>query len=439
MNTTTYTYKEIFQEQERNLLSLQNSFIHQHKLDAFDSFDKLGFPTRKNEEWKYTNVAAFTRASLNPLFFPSPHLNIKKKDFRYYDNIKANKVVFVNGSYQEHLSEIIEQNDNIIIKSFNKAIEENRETIEKYFNQIARNESDVFTALNTSMFGDGFFVHIKKNTIPEFPILWIFISNDNSNCIINPRNLIIVEPNAQVEIIKDHQGISETDYFINAVSEVFVEENARLNMTTIQNETAHGLHYIGSMEIQQKKDSQVKCSTISLSGKLIRNNLHTVLTDVGCHADLQGVYYGKDHDLIDNHLLIDHASPNCTSNQLYKGILNDESNGVFNGKIFVKEHAVKTAAYQSNKNLLLSDKATINTKPQLEIFADDVKCSHGATCGQIDQNALFYLKARGLTESTAKSLLMYAFTAEVFESINNEGIRGYLEDVFKQKLGLDAF
>lgn len=439
MNTTTYTYKEIFKEQERNLLGLENSFIHQHKLDAFDAFDKLGFPTRKSEEWKYTNVAAFTRASLNPLFFPSPHLQIKKKDFRYYDHIKANKVVFVNGSYQEHLSEILEQDENIIIKSFNKAIEENTETIKKYFNKIARNETDVFTALNTSMFGDGFFIHIKKNTTPKYPILWIFISNDNSNCIINPRNLIIIEPNAQVEIIEDHQGISETDYFINAVSEVYLEENAIMNITSIQNETSHGLHYIGSLEIQQKRNSQLKCTTISLSGKLIRNNIHTSLTDVGCHADLQGLYYGKDHDLIDNHVLIDHISPHCTSNQLYKGILNDDSNGVFNGKIFVKENAIKTLAYQSNKNLLLSDRATINTKPQLEIFADDVKCSHGATCGQIDQNALFYLQTRGLDEATAKSLLMYAFTAEVFDHISNEGIRGYLEDVFKQKLGLDAF
>ncbi len=439
MNTTTYTYKEIFKEQERNLEHLQNSFVHTHKLDAFDAFDKLGFPTRKDEEWKYTNVASFTRASLNPLFFPTQHTNIRKKDFRYYDNIKANKIVFVNGSYQEHLSEIHEQSDNIIIKSFNKAIEENRDIVEKYFNTIARNETDVFTALNTSFSGDGFFVYIKKNTVLEFPILWIFLSNDNSNCIINPRNLIVIEPNAKVEIIKDHQGISETDYFINGMTEVFLEENAHLDITMIQNETAHGLHHINSTEIVQKKNSHLKCTTISLSGKLLRNNIHTQLSEEGAYADIQGVYYGKGHDLIDNHLLIDHASPNCNSNQLYKGILNDDSNGVFNGKIFVKKHAIKTNAYQSNKNLLLSDRATINTKPQLEIFADDVKCSHGATCGQIDQNALFYLKTRGLNEEMAKSLLMYAFTAEVFENIKNDGIRTYLEDVFKQKLGLEAF
>lgn len=437
MNTTTYTYKEIFKEQERNLLGLENSFIHQHKLDAFDAFDKLGFPTRKSEEWKYTNVAAFTRASLNPLFFPSPHLQIKKKDFRYYDHIKANKVVFVNGSYQEHLSEILEQDENIIIKSFNKAIEENTETIKKYFNKIARNETDVFTALNTSMFGDGFFIHIKKNTTPKYPILWIFISNDNSNCIINPRNLIIIEPNAQVEIIEDHQGISETDYFINAVSEVYLEENAIMNITSIQNETSHGLHYIGSLEIQQKRNSQLKCTTISLSGKLIRNNIHTSLTDVGCHADLQGLYYGKDHDLIDNHVLIDHISPHCTSNQLYKGILNDDSNGVFNGKIFVKENAIKTLAYQSNKNLLLSDRATINTKPQLEIFADDVKCSHGCTIGRLDEDALFYLRSRGIGEKAAKALLLHAFAGEILEKIELEPIRQYVDRIISERLDFE--
>jgi Fe-S cluster assembly protein SufD len=161
------------------------------------------------------------------------------------------------------------------------------------------------------------------------------------------------------------------------------------------------------------------------------------LGESGAYASISGVYFGKDQDMIDNHLLIDHAAPHCDSHQLFKGIMNDSSNGVFNGKIFVKEHAIKTNAYQSNKNLLLSDKATVNTKPQLEIFADDVKCSHGATCGQLDENALFYLKARGLNEEMAKSLLMYAFTAEVFDSIKNEGIRKYMEEVFKQKLGLE--
>jgi Fe-S cluster assembly protein SufD len=437
MNTTTSTYKEIFKEQERNLGSLTNTAIHQQKLDAFDSFDKLGFPTRKSEEWKYTNVASFTRASLNPQFFPTAHTHIKKKDFRYYENIQANKVVFINGSYQEHLSEILEQDDNIIIKSFNKAIDENKEVFEQYFNTIARNESDVFTALNTSMFGDGFFVHVKKNTKLQYPILWIFLSNDNSNCIINPRNLIIIEEGAEVEIIEDYQGISETDYFMNPVSEIFLEKNSKLDLTIIQNETAHGLHYIGTNEIMQKAFSNLKCSIISLSGKLIRNNIHTTLSESGAYASISGVYFGKDQDMIDNHLLIDHAAPHCDSHQLFKGIMNDSSNGVFNGKIFVKEHAIKTNAYQSNKNLLLSDKATVNTKPQLEIFADDVKCSHGATCGQLDENALFYLKARGLNEEMAKSLLMYAFTAEVFDSIKNEGIRKYMEEVFKQKLGLD--
>ena len=439
MNTATYSYKDIFKEQEKNLNQFQGSFVHHAKSDAFDDFYKLGFPTRRHEAWKYTNVSAFTRASLNPLFFPQVHSDIKKSDFRYYDHIRANKLVIVNGSFQKHLSEILEDGEGITILSVSEAIQTQNKEFEKYFNTLTQNEKDHFSALNTSMFGDGIFIHVKENVQTKYPIIWFFISKDNSNCIINPRNLILLEKGAKTEIIKDHQGLTEGDYFINAVTEIVIEEDAQLEMTAIQNETSHGLHYVGTKEIKQHKNSIFNYTNISLSGKLIRNNLRSVLTDEHIQCNIKGVYYGKDNDTIDNNFLVEHRAENCVSNQLLKGILKDSSNGIFTGKIYVHPGANQTNAYQKNNNLLLSDSATMNSRPQLEIYADDVKCSHGATNGQIDENALYYLMSRGLCSDTAHSFIQYAFLAEVFDSIHNEGIRAYLDEVFRFKLGLFQF
>lgn len=436
MNTSTYSYKDIFKEQEKNLAQLQNTYIHNAKLDAFDDFYRLGFPTRRHEAWKYTNVSAFTRASLNPLFFPQTHNDIKKSDFRYYDHIKANKLVVVNGSFQKHLSEIHEDPDQVSIMSISEAITGGDPCFAKHFNSLAQNSQDHFAALNTSMFGDGILIHVRKNVTCQYPIIWFFISKDNSDCIINPRNLIILDKGAQAEIIKDHQGLSTGDYFINAVTEIILSEDSTLDLTSIQNETSHGLHSVSTKEITQKKNSTINFTNISLSGKLIRTNLRSVLCEEGIQCNIRGLYYGKDHDTIDNNFLVEHKAENCESNQLIKGILKDESNGIFTGKIFVHKGANKTNAYQKNNNLLLSENATMNSRPQLEIYADDVKCSHGATNGQIDENAKYYLMSRGLTEETAYSFIQYAFVAEVFSYIKNEGIRNYLDEVFRFKLGL---
>lgn len=436
MNTATYSYKDIFKEQEKNLDQFRNTFIHTAKLDAFDDFYRLGFPTRRHESWKYTNVSAFTRASLNPLFFPQAHIDIKKSDFRYYDHIKANKLVVVNGSFQKHLSEILEDPDQVNIMSVSEAIQSGNTCFEKHFNSLAQNNTEHFAALNTSMFGDGIFIHVKENVACQYPIFWFFISKDNSDCIINPRNLIILEKGAKAEIVKDHQGLTEGDYFINALSEIILAENTHLEMTSIQNETSHGLHYVGTKEVRQARNSNFNYTNVSLSGKLIRNNLRSVLSEENIHCNIRGIYYGKDHDTIDNNYLVEHRAENCESHQLLKGILKDESNGIFTGKIYVQQGANKTNAYQKNNNLLLSDSATMNTRPQLEIYADDVKCSHGATNGQIDENAKYYLMSRGLTSDTAYSFIQYAFLAEVFENIQNEGIRNYLDEVFRYKLGL---
>jgi Fe-S cluster assembly protein SufD len=223
------------------------------------------------------------------------------------------------------------------------------------------------------------------------------------------------------------------------MSEVHVDEDASLDIVCIQNETAHGLHCVNSKEIRLKKNSKFNMTAISLSGKLIRNNVRATLEDENIHCDLRGLYYGKDNDTIDNNFLVEHKAEHCESNQLIKGILKDESNGIFTGKIYVHPGANKTNAYQKNNNLLLSSSATINSRPQLEIYADDVKCSHGATNGQMDENALYYLKSRGLKEETANSFLQYAFLAEVIRNIKNDGIREYLDEVFRYKLGLVEF
>ncbi|MBC8112734.1 MAG: Fe-S cluster assembly protein SufD, partial [Verrucomicrobia bacterium] len=319
------------------------------------------------------------------------------------------------------------------ICTFAEALEKYPEKVLAHFAQYADYQTDAFTALNTALAENGVFIHIPEGKIIEKPIVLYQISDATKPTIANLRHLIIAEKNSQFSLIEHFIGKNETVSFTNAVTEIVVEAHARVNYFKIQQEDQKSYH-IGTTQVCQQKDSYFSAVTVTLSGVFVRNNLHLVLDAENCEAHMFGLYLPNENQLVDNHTLADHRKPNSYSNELYKGILDGKSVGVFNGKIFVRRDAQKTNAFQSNRSLVLSEEATMNTKPQLEIFADDVKCSHGAAVGQLDENMLFYLQTRGIPVREAKGLLMLAFANEVLLEVKNEPLRIYLEKAVSEKM-----
>jgi Fe-S cluster assembly protein SufD len=421
-------YQSKFAEFETALNGQKSSAIHTLRKQAFSKFEQLQIPTSKNEAWKYTNLNPLFGKGFEPVFQSIATTSLAIHTFPF---IKANRLVFIDGNYSEQYSHVIDRH--IAISSFQEELKNNNPLIQQYFTKAAGFENESLTALNTSFASDGAFVHVPKYTVLEHPVLLIYVSSGNQqNGIAQPRNLFIAESNSQVAIIESYQNPNGKQTFSNKVSEIFVHENAHVDFYKLMmNEVNY--HHIGTTAVQLEKNSRFNAFTMNFGGELVRNNLSVKMNGQYAEANLNGVYVlnGKNH--VDNHLELDHAMPNCNSNQLYKGLMDDQSTGVFNGKILVRQDAQKTNAFQSNKNILLSEEATINTKPQLEIFADDVKCSHGATIGQMDKNALFYLKSRGLDDATAKQIMFQAFVGEVIERVKIESLKTYLLEKLHDK------
>jgi Fe-S cluster assembly protein SufD len=298
---------------------------------------------------------------------------------------------------------------------------------------VAGLQSDAFIALNTAFAGNGFHLKIEKDTVIPMPLHILYITSASSQAIVNPRNLIELEENSEVTLIEQQVVTGPGKIFTNFLSEKFVSQNARLYSYTFQDEGNNGFS-VNTSQVQVERHARYDQTTVTFSGQLVRNNHHVILTGENSEAHLNGLFLARGTSLIDNHTLMDHQVPHCESNELYKGIVNDKSTGVFNGKIFVRKDAQKTNAYQSSKNILLSDDATINTKPQLEIYADDVKCSHGTSTGRIDEDALFYLNARGIGKENARKLLLGAFAREVINKIHVDALREKIEALFEREI-----
>ncbi|NIV96644.1 Fe-S cluster assembly protein SufD, partial [candidate division KSB1 bacterium] len=314
------------------------------------------------------------------------------------------------------------------------------ELVQKHLGQYAAFENEAFTALNTAFAEDGVLIHVPDNTVIEEPIHFINLTvSEDSEIVSHPRNLFVAGKNSQLTIIDTYHCLADSTYFNNVVTEFFVDENANVDHIKIQEESVEAFH-IMSTHVQQERSSVYTNINIDLGGLLVRNNFSLLLNAENCESHLFGFYFGEDRQHVDNHTFMDHAKPHCFSNELYKGILGGKARGVFNGKILVRPNAQKTNALQSNKSLLLTGDATINAKPQLEIFADDVKCTHGATIGQLDEEAMFYLRSRGISEEMVAAMLRYAFAADVFENIKIESIRKKLDtriiDILKKVEGL---
>lgn len=421
-----------FYSKEAGMNGEAHSLFHQTKRRALQQFELLGFPTIRNEEWKYSNVRDIIKESYQ---FDSDHsLTSEAIEKLNFPGLTDNVLYFINGKYEPSFSTILSPEDQLILLPLSQAARQYPDLVNDYFNKLAKTEDEAFTALNTAFANDGVFIHVPKGKVVEKSIILRFLSDASSaNVGSNPRNLIVVGQNAQVKIAESYRTVGGEHSFTNAFTEIYVAEDANVQYYKVQNETDSAYH-VGTTQVSMADRSHFYAATVTLNGGFTRNNLNIELDGEHCDAHMYGLYFpdGKQH--VDNHTLADHRKPNSESNELYKGVLMGKSTGVFNGKIFVRQDAQKTNAYQSCKNVVLSPEATMNTKPQLEIYADDVKCSHGTTTGQLDEEALFYMRSRGISKSEALSLLMFAFCADVVSQIKIDPIREYLEEVITQKL-----
>jgi Fe-S cluster assembly protein SufD len=434
MNTIE-AIKERYQQLQSNNGS---SALTPIERDAFNSFNTLGIPTVKNEEWKYTRISSVfnKQYAFNPESLSS---SISEQDLdaiRFPGFEEANELVFVNGLYSSALSTI--RSGNLTVLSLEEATQnEYRDLVLHYLGHSGKYINDGLNALNTAFAAEGVFIHVKKGNIVEHPVyIYNIVDSKTANIFSQPRSLIYVAENAQVIFAESYTTIGKAESFINQVTEVVVEQGALLEYYRIQNDSAHA-NQVNTTHIRQVGKSLVNTVTVSLDGGIVRNNLNIAMESEHSESHFYGLYFLKGNTHVDNHTVVDNVKPHCESNELYKGVVDDRATAVFNGKIFVQKDAQKTNAYQSNKNLLLSNEATVNTKPQLEIYADDVKCSHGCTVGQLDEEAFFYLRSRGVSEKAAKSLLIHAFAVEILEHIKPVKVRQYVDELIAKRLGVD--
>ncbi|MBX7153225.1 Fe-S cluster assembly protein SufD [bacterium] len=406
--------------------------IHKLGLAHFNEYD---FPTTKHEDWKYTSVEPILQHQFEPeLVYPKGKLSQKLFSSLPLNSLSAHRIVLVNGHFSSEFSSLNELPKGLTIKSLATAVNENSDLVFKHLTQYAGVEKNIFTALSSAFLMDGAFIAIAENTVVEKPIHLLFVAiSDKQPTLIQPWNMIIAGKHSQATIIESYTSTGQGTYFTNAITEVYTDENSVLEHHKIQLESLNAFH-IGNMHIHQQRSSNFASNLFSFGAALARNEAATELDGEDIESRLNGVYVARDQQHVDNRTFIDHAKPHCHSFEVYKGILDDQSTAVFNGKILVRQDAQKTDAKQSNHALLLSKDATINTKPQLEIFADDVKCTHGATVGQIDSEMLFYLRARGLDKHEAESLLTQAFAGSVVEQVRYEPLRDELNRILLSRL-----
>jgi Fe-S cluster assembly protein SufD len=390
---------------------------------ALEQFDRLGLPTVKHEEWKYT--------SLRPLSTVRFQLGHEKKALAALPfesillKVEASQLVFINGVFSAENSSL-KKEEHAIICSLKEAREKHAALFEAHFGKYAVLENEPLNAMNMALTGDGAFIYVPKGKTASFPVIINHVTDSRDATVLSqPRNLIVVEEGASIRVVESYTAAGS--------NEMYVGLNASLDHYKVQRQTGETYHN-NFTQMKQEANTNINQVTLTLDGKLVRNNLHFYMNGEHCNTLLYGLFLSEKENHIDNHTRVDHAKPNCYSNELYKGIMKDKSTGVFNGKIIVHLDAQKTNAYQRNQNVLLSNEATINTKPQLEIFADDVKCTHGATIGQLDDKPVFYLRSRGIPEQEARKMLLNAFADEIAEMIRIPELVQILEQEIEAKL-----
>jgi Fe-S cluster assembly protein SufD len=421
------SYLESFSQFEKLAAGHSLQWLRKLRQDAFARFCEAGFPTTHDEDWRFTNVSDIAQTAFRLARNRRVRLSQELEPYRVLG--VSCQLVFVNGRFVRELSLLSKLPGGVKINSLAGEISSNPEEIEPHLGRYVDIRRDAFCALNTAFAEDGAYVHIRRGTLVEEPICLLFVSTaDDAPSMSHPRNLIVAEEDSQATFVEDYVSLDGGAVFSNTVTELVAGDHTVLSHYMIEREHKEAFN-ISTLRIQQGRSTNFASHSVLLGGALVRNNVHPVLAGEGGECLINGLFVGNDHQHLDNYMLVEHASPRCGSRQFYNGILDGHAHGVFHGRIIVHKDAQKTDAKQTNRNLLLSDDAQIDTKPQLEIYADDVKCTHGATIGQIEGDALFYLRSRGIDEVSARKLLLFAFASECLDRMKQEPVRKYVEEL----------
>ena len=408
----------------KTLLPLDQKITHK----AQEVIESMDFPTTRNEAWKYTRLGKITGIKLENKIDRVGNLSREKINSLFQVSKNGLTFVYENGLFRSDLSSG-EFPKGATIKPLTGCSKEEL----KNLGANIKLENEVFNAINTLFAVDGMFISIDKNVVINEPIQFIHLLS-GSNAIANTRNYIQLAPFSKAEIIQSYYSLEAEKAFTNVINEINIAENAMLTINKLQCETENSFH-ISTDQVAQEKNSNFSINTITLNGTLVRNNLNIEVNGTNCETHLNGIYLLKENQHVDNHTVVDHKAAHCESHELYKGVIDDKATAVFNGKVFVRKDSQKINAFQSNANVLLSDDATVNSKPELEIYADDVKCSHGSTTGQLNEEAVFYLRARGISEKSARHLMISAFIEDVISKIENEDVKNFTHSIIKERFG----
>jgi Fe-S cluster assembly protein SufD len=432
-------YLEGFAGLEKSVASREHPWLRKLRQDAFTRFAETGFPTSRDEDWRFTNLSAIAQTPFR-LVRNGHHLLSQSDVAPYQIAGAACQLVFIDGRFATELSSVGIVPGGVTISSLANEIARRPAAVETHLGRYLNIQRDPFSALNTAFIEDGAFVHIPKSVVLEGPIHLLFVSlGHDTPSVSHPRNLIVAEENSQATIVEDYIAFGQGEKALcNTATELVAGDHSVISHYMIERE--HGQAFnVSTLRIQQGRAADVSSHSVLIGGALVRNNVHPVLAGEGGECLINGLFIGNGRQHLDNYMLVEHASPHCGSRQFYNGILDGQAHGVFHGRIIVHKDAQKTDAKQTNRNLLLSDTAQIDTKPQLEIYADDVKCTHGATIGQIEENALFYLRSRGISEISARRLLLMAFAGECFERMKEGPARAHVENLVRQDLRRIAY
>jgi len=402
---------------------------------GFECFDKLGLPTLHDEDWRFTNVTPIAKMTLAPVLKPAHH-GITEKALNHFPfaALAGSKLVFVNGHFAPELSSIAELPAGAKVMNLAAALATETALVERHLYRHVHMEDNAFTALNTAFFQDGAFIYVPANQAVADPIHLLFVTSFQADgTTAHPRNLIVAEDNSQITVIESYVSLCDTAYFTNSVTTLIAGDNAVVEHLKFQDESQQAFH-IATVAVHLGRASNTVTHSIALGAKLSRTNIYATLAGEGLECTLNGLYLTRGEQLADHFMVVEHAQPHCASHEYFNGILADKSKGVFHGRILVRPGAQKTDAKQTNKNLLLSDDATANTKPQLEIYADDVKCTHGATIGQLNDESIFYLRARGIPREKARRMLIHAFAGEIIDRIRCAAVRQELDRLVWDRL-----
>lgn len=431
-NQAVDCYRSHFEAFERTLNGESQSGLHQLRREAMGKLSDSGFPTTRHEEWKFTNITPITKIDFKPVF-SSDAEGIPADQVRQFSFGTHHQLVFIDGHFSIELSTIGTLPKGVFCGSLAAAVEVSGDRVRQYLCRQVKIDETPFVSLNTAFLNDGAFIHIPDGVVLEESIHLLFIASGRGQVLIAPRNLIVLGKRSKASVVESYVSLKDSQYLTDAVTEIVVGDEAVVEHDKLQKESSDAFH-VAMIHARLAAKTTFTSNSIAIGGAIVRNNVTAIMDAEGSECTLNGLSLGTASQIIDNHTTIDHAKPHCSSHELYKSILDGRSRGVFNGKIFVRPQAQKTDAKQTNKTLLLSDEATIDTKPQLEIFADDVKCTHGATVGQLDADQVFYLRSRGIDETTARDILTFAFASDVVSRVHVAPLRSQLEALIHDRL-----